>query len=131
MGHGNSAVMDPVSGSVRFPDVRFLPAGAGRHRDVVAIQPDESGGLWRTTSQMWLTGDEVAGGQRLVPVGPLLDLAAAWEAEADGARARAADLEGSPSAQLWGVKAAVLGRCARELREAAGVVGEVGSDGVG
>lgn len=68
---------------------------------------------------------------RLVPVGPLLDLADGWEAEAGEARARAVAREGTPLARLWAAKAAMWGRCARELREAVGVAGEVESDGVG
>lgn len=50
----------------------------------------------------------------------LLDLAAGWQAEAGEARVLAAERPGAPSGQLWAAKAAVLGRCARELREALG-----------
>ena len=78
---GDSNALDRDSGA--FPDVRYIPAGLFRYPTVAVRVEGDPRGAWRCANGAWLTTDEVADAERLIPGGSLRALAARWQHVAD------------------------------------------------
>ena len=78
---GGSDALGSDSGAVL--DARLIPAGRFRHPTVAVRVEGDPRGAWRCTTGAWLTTDEVADAERLIPGGSLRALAARWQHVAD------------------------------------------------
>ena len=118
---GDSNALGQDSGA--FPDVRYIPAGLFRRPTVAVRVEGDPRGCYRCANGGWLTTEEVADAERLVPVGPLLELVAGIDAMADGADERARSLSyqaGHISLEamggFWAGAATARDQCAQALR---------------